>query len=533
MYALALSIGHNSSAIAIKDGEILGGYEEERFTGKKADSAFPLNSILELNKRFRLPSDTEICVSHWFPDGKLTPESKYFSLKSLMDLFPNGEIYTLSEEFTHHDAHMLSARAFAGRFPTDHHVFVIDGFGSFGECVTVYKDNQVISQVSGYMNSVGLFYQYATAFCGMKMHQDEYKMLAYETHLSEEASIATILLMNEYIDHFSALQWRRMVNESKPCTTLDGLKETQAMVDKTLRGFLAKFSDDYVQERRKRIFVSYFAQRHLQNIIYTIVISANPKNLIVAGGVFLNVKINHMLCNTVPGLFCAMPLSGDQGAGLGVYQRYFGDLKWPNHLFWGPRDLNINALLKVPGITRTTCGDATYNALYQGLRKNGFVNLVRGNMEFGPRALCNTSTLALPKPGIAAEINRINDRTNEMPFAMVVTPSQLKGLFYDTEKVHKSLEYMIMARKFRTGYQVGREGGAHYYPLSNSYTCRPQVTTDPLMVRLLDEFGPLINTSWNYHGVPIVRSTEDVMYTHKKESEKSESEFTTVIEEKE
>ena len=38
------------------------------------------------------------------------------------------------------------------------------------------------------------------------------------------------------------------------------------------------------------------------------------------------------------------------------------------------------------------------------------------------------------------------------------------------------------------------------------------------MIReLCAEFGPLINTSWNYHGVPIVYNTDQIEYTHVRE----------------
>ena len=50
-YALAISLGHNSSAIAIRDGEILGGYEEERFTQVKSDSSFPIQSIKSISSK--------------------------------------------------------------------------------------------------------------------------------------------------------------------------------------------------------------------------------------------------------------------------------------------------------------------------------------------------------------------------------------------------------------------------------------------------------------------------------------------------
>ena len=45
-YILGIACGyHDSSAALIKDGRVLGAVEEERFTGVKHDSTFPINTI--------------------------------------------------------------------------------------------------------------------------------------------------------------------------------------------------------------------------------------------------------------------------------------------------------------------------------------------------------------------------------------------------------------------------------------------------------------------------------------------------------
>ena len=53
-YILGIACGyHDSSAALIKDGRVLGAVEEERFTGIKHDSSFPVNTIkwlLDYNK---------------------------------------------------------------------------------------------------------------------------------------------------------------------------------------------------------------------------------------------------------------------------------------------------------------------------------------------------------------------------------------------------------------------------------------------------------------------------------------------------
>ena len=113
--ALALTLGHNSSAVLIQDGEIIAGYEQERFSAKKSDSAFPKDAIKELALRYDLPSDTTVCVGHWFLDHQLPPANKYWDPDYIKQMFPDGEILSLDSQFSHHDSHLEAAMVFAGK----------------------------------------------------------------------------------------------------------------------------------------------------------------------------------------------------------------------------------------------------------------------------------------------------------------------------------------------------------------------------------------------------------------------------------
>ena len=529
MFALILTLGHNSSAILVEDGNILAGYEEERLSGEKSDSRFPINAIRKIIQIYgnKLPDDINICTSHWFLDGNLPDEdNKYWNRSILKEFFPEAKYYGLNiDEITHHHAHALSAQVFAGEnFPKNYHILVMDGFGTEGECMTMYERRsdytlKKTGYVYGFMQSLGLLYQYATDFCKMKMHQHEYKMLAYETHITELISKENIGIVNNRVDQWVNPFIRDCVSNSAKEVSLLPLELTHRLTDLLLLAYLASMKQlcniDVSDIRNVRILVAYFVQRTVEKVVGSIVMHHHPENLLVVGGLFYNVKLNSLLCDMVPGKFCVMPLAGDQGAGLGVYQYHFGDLKWPGHLFWGTRDLRFDSSVK--GMIKTY--HHTRDLIADDLRADKIVNLVRGSMEFGPRALCNTSTFALPTLVNAEIINTMNDRTNEMPFALVVTEDQAKDLFEDIDKVHRSLEYMIVTRRFKKDKQTGLEGGAHYYPLQDLYTCRPQITNDPLMVSLLEEFGPLINTSFNYHGQPIVYDRESIESAHRSESE--------------
>ena len=523
-YDLAISLGHNSSAVLIKDGKVLGGYEEERFTGLKADSVFPIQSITELRDRFDLPKDTNAYVSHWFIDAQLPASNKYWKPEVLRDLFPNGSVDSLTADFTHHDAHLESAMVFAGKdFAPTYHAIVADGFGNFGECISIYEVTggayRILHRVFGFEKSMGMLYQYATAYMGMKMHNHEYKMLAYEVHLQEvleywEMEMLKEMALEQARSYLKAMNQFTITNQYDPVTDLSALPNVQHQINEALTAVLVKLDMVNASEYDKRVVISWYVQHVVEAVIVTLAKMYGAKNLLVVGGLFYNVKLNHLLAQELSGRLCAMPLAGDQGAALGVYSAFRGDLEWPSHLFWGHRKLNFQVVHEVQGLYAFDSEEQAMPYVYETIKQRGWVNLVRGAMEYGPRALCNTTTLAIPDPKVTQDINRANDRTMEMPFAPVVTESQARDRFSGVDKIHKSLEYMIVTRNYAPGRQEGMMGAAHFYPQENVYTGRPQITADPMMVALLNEFGPMVNTSFNFHGVPIVRSPKQIVHTH-------------------
>lgn len=504
MQSLILTLGHNSSAILVEDGNIICGYENERLTGIKSDSQFPALAILEINNYYPM-DNPDIYISHWFLDG-LLPENdkKHLDTDFIKSHFPRSNLFSLTpRRFTHHDAHMLSAEVFAGdTFPEDHHTLVIDGFGTHGECISLYHNRHLMKRITGFHNSVGLMYQYATDFCGLKMHQDEYKLLGYESHITEVYPDLTKL--NRYIDYVTDF-FDMSITLDYAEKSLDVLSYIKDKVNQQLIRFLADNTEPHHREFEKRVLVSYFVQRHLESIVCGIIQAFQPKNLILAGGTFYNVKLNHLISKYVDNI-CVMPLAGDQGAGLGVYEYYNGDLKWPGHVFWGKRDFTYSEENKTDEIVKA-------------LNFHGVVNLIHGPMEFGPRALGHTSTLAVPTPYFTNLINSMNNRSTIMPMGLIVTEDQAKYLFEDIDKVHKSLEYMIITREFKPNKHLGLEGGALHYPQTDTWTCRPQITKDPMLVGILERFGPLINTSANYHGQPIVCTIDQIKYMIEKQIE--------------
>lgn len=523
--SLVLTLGHNASAIVVKNGQILGGYEEERFSKVKSDSSFPIQSINRLMYRFGKHFD-DVCIGHWFTSGMISA-NKYIDSDVIKNL--TGTVHSIQVGLTHHDSHLLSAKVFADYydFPKNCLAIVADGFGTFGECITLYDCNntghKVINRFFGYGKSLGMLYQYATAYLDMKMHNHEYKMLGYEAHIDQVLSPEKIKTLGEMILG-DASKWvkdfyRETIDkDTDPVVNKAALAATQHEIANRLDGVLEKLEITGYSLLEKRIVIAYYVQGIVEAVMLSLINLHKPKNLLVVGGLFYNVKLNSLLADNVQ-RFCVMPLAGDQGAGLGVYHGIHGDLKWPGHLAWGHRNLSN---IEGSGIVTVNEDDAL-QVIAEEIIKNKMVNVVRGSMEFGPRSLCNTATLAIPDMDVVEKINEMNDRTTVMPMAPAMSCEQVSTMLEDTDKIVGSLEYMIVTRKVKPEFVDKMKGASHEYSLHGYSTCRPQEIkrSDELMSDLTDTFGPLINTSFNYHGVPIAFEKETIEYSHNMQNLKS------------
>ena len=528
--SLVLTLGHNASAILVEDGQILAGYEEERFTNIKSDSQFPIRSINEIEKLFGSTHYDDVCVGHWFTAGLLLNQ-KYLDMDAIRQR--SDTVNSISQTLTHHDSHHLSAAAFAKAydFPETYTSIVADGFGTFGECISIYSVDKggyrLTRRIFGYGNSLGMLYQYATAYMGMKMHNHEYKMLGYEAHITEVLSDERIRDLDDMVVTEAQKRVKRMLNyevdrDTDIVVNKSALAATQHKVGELLDSILLALDLNVADRHNHREIISYFVQGVVERVMGSIVELYRPANLLVSGGLFYNVKLNHKLADMVE-KFCVMPRAGDQGAGLGVYQAYHGDLEWPMHLFWGHRTLrNVQG----SGIVNVANEYDAADVMQKQLRENGMVNIVRGAMEFGPRSLCNTATIALPNMATVERINKMNDRTTVMPMAPAMTRQWAEQNLAGCDKIVGSLEYMIATRNIASN---DAPGASHFYPLTGRSTCRPQIISDNdwLMNDLLGEFGPLINTSFNYHGVPIVFDAPSIQFSH--EQQNKVDRITTVV----
>jgi len=541
---LLITLGHNASAILTDShNRIIAGYEEERINRVKSSSQFPQLAIEECLKRTEGSEFEYLYVSHWFDDFDFATNGfsdKHWNAAYVRDLCDKTglKLVTLTPQFTHHDAHAWAARAFFEAHSTaldGIHICVADGFGNKEEVFSIYKwkphsdSMQLVHRVYGYENSLGLLYQYATSYCGMKENQDEYKFLGYETWVDE------VLTNKEIQDlQLEAIRWaekyRANVGEqstNKTYINVDRLVQVKANLwaqfDSVIYKITGKNKNDFNHGDLRRI-IGHFVQCIIENYYADVIEEFSIDNIIVTGGLHYNVKLNNHILSKIPGEFCATPLAGDQGAAVGLMRYHQNSVLGLDSLLWGHRDLFVpcdNGAEFKPGHFYFDNKQSYISFVVSQLKQNKIVNTVTGSMEFGPRALCNTTTLALPTEENVATINSLNGRDTVMPMAPVMLKQYADAFFSnnDINRVAGSLDYMILTLDYHPTVDVNRfRGVMHPYPKFSGkygYSGRPQMIEanniqpiSNILRALYPDHPALINTSLNVHGVPIVYSAQ-------------------------
>lgn len=571
---LLITLGHNSSAIFVDNSSFeetekscIIGYEEERLSRIKADSQFPIDAINEIkyNVGLNRMKGCEILISHWFNfTGAETP-NKYITLQDINMLKEiSTNIKLVNKDFTHHDAHAYSAYEFRDYFKKQEgnipvYCIVADGFGNNEEVLSIYrrdtgKKPELVKRFYGYEKSLGLFYQYATSFVGMKENQDEYKFLGYEAHISkvfydkeiqilaEESDKIVENFKNAYSSDDIKLSFAGICGRE---INYDKLTETKENWHKLFADILIKlgFDKNAFTNSAARIAIAFVVQRTVEKVINCIVASFGIKYLCLAGGLFYNVKLNNSILTSltdVDGNLSIMPLAGDQGAAIGMYAAEEDTPQFPfRTLAIGTRRLyNINKFAdnenifveQIPHIGDTESLRCLVSEIADHIADGRIVNIVYGNMEFGPRALCNTSSVFLPNAELTAENNANNKRNEVMPCAPVCTPFAAANLFSKDElkRVIGSLNFMICTLHYTKPHSNIYDGVMHNETLSTKYTGRPQIVqVDSFMHKLLSrvqnitDMKCLVNTSFNNHGNPIVFDTADIISNHKMQCERA------------
>ncbi len=306
------------------------------------------------------------------------------------------------------------------------------------------------------------------------------------------------------------------VNEPIPYTLVDGTLTYTGPVGRERVAWLR----EELLPRYGRADVSAWAQDLLErftiDVARTWLRKTGLGSLVVAGGVFANVKLNQHLheLDEVERLF-VYPNMGDGGLSLGAICETQGFQPKPiQHVFLGEAytDEQIAATLTRAGLSFEPMADPE-KTVAELLAKDLVVGRFHGAMEWGPRALGNRSILVRAvDPQITGRLNKMLTRSDFMPFAPALPAEDAELYCHGVEAARFTAEFMTVC--FRCTERMHLEHGPVVHV---DGTARAQLVNrenNPTFHRILMELkalvgsGVVLNTSFNIHEEPIIRTPE-------------------------
>lgn len=530
---LGLSLGFNSSACVYSNKRgVLAAISQERLNGQKNTKELPLDAAVKCCELAGIRNVHKIFISH-YENIEDTYFEKYGEKYQVIAedwqtaivnyLFINNidvddqEI----ERINHHAAHAASTFAFYGAPEYGDIVITSDGFGDgFSGTIVRNGDIRPLSVVR-LKNSVGLVYQFVTGALGYKEHQHEGKITGLAAfgepkYLADFNALYNVSENENFID-FKSQNYDVEHEESAIIDFDDFLKLKKAIYslvnDLLVEGAEPKDIAATVQEWSEQITCNWIKR----------IVNEHENNCYLAGGLFANVKINQRIKDL--GIFenvYVCPAMGDEGTAVGAAIYYEEDIKKisPNqcgsvadeaivYQLFNKLCTNKNAY-KIHNIE----DDQLLSSwIAKQLASDRIVCLVKGKMEFGPRALCHRSILYNCN---TKETNTwLNDklgRTEFMPFAPVTREEVADDLFKNLDGGRDSAKHMTMTFDCTDEFVRDYPAACHV-----DNTARPQIvsrTEDPFIWSVLERYQEftgkkaLINTSFNLHNNPIIESTE-------------------------
>jgi carbamoyltransferase len=560
---------HDSAAALVADGRIEYAAQEERFTRRKHDAAFPREAVRNcLETTGVRPGQIDLVAFYAKPfltferllETYLAFAPRGFSsFRQALPLWLKEKLFQkalLVRELgallgpsdwqnrlifsEHHLSHAASAF-----FPSPFEraaVLTMDGVGEWATTSLALgngKKLEVVREIH-FPHSLGLLYSAFTSYTGFKVNSGEYKVMglapygeptyleAIKEHLIDVKEDGSFRLNLDYFDY---------------CT---GLTMTSERFD-ALFGGPPRKAEARLTQRDLDLAASIQAitEEIVLKLGRSIATETGEKHLCLAGGVALNCVANGKLARSRSfERIWVQPAAGDAGGALGAalvaahmahgQERPTGAPDGMGGAYLGPSyaQADVERRLKAAGAAFDCVDDETLIARCAAALAGGqALGWHQGRMEFGPRALGARSILGDPRsPGMQKLLNlKVKFRESFRPFAPSVLREDVAEWFaLDGDSPYMSLVADVLDRH-RIAVTDEQEALFGIDRLNVPRSSIPAVThvdgsariqtvhreTHPRYHALISRFKALtgcpvvVNTSFNVRGEPIVCTPED------------------------
>lgn len=563
---------HDSAAALLIDGTVVAAAQEERFTRKKHDPAFPGNAVEFCLHRAGIGvSELDYVVFYEKPLVKFERLLETYlafaprgfrSFAMAIPVWLREKLYQNRELrkrlagadrakflFTeHHESHAASAF-----FPCpfdEAAILTLDGVGEWATTTwgTGRQNKIELHQEIRFPHSLGLLYSAVTYHCGFRVNSGEYKLMGlapYGKPVYAEAIRKHLINIREdgsfWMDmkYFNYCQGLTMTN--RHFSDLVGFSPRQAEAELRQCHMDLAASVQLVTEE-----IVLAISRHVQA-------QTGLRNLVLAGGVALNCVANGRLLREGPfDDVWVQPASGDAGGAIGAAlftwhqllnrPRESRDIDSQSGSLLGPEysAAEIEGFLQRAG-AKYSCHEteeALLSHVSELLAEERVVGWFQGRMEYGPRALGARSIIGDPRsPRMQSVMNlKIKYRESFRPFAPIVLREEA-GKWFDISDSHES-PYMLVVADVLDERRVPLDSKQQAVMTEATdlrervnvprsvipavthvdYSARLQTVDrvrNPRLHGLLTQFHNqtgcpvLVNTSFNVRGEPIVSSPED------------------------
>jgi len=574
MKILSITLEKCSGCAVLIDDKIVFSTSEERYSRIKSDSSFPKNSINDalsfsglkgtdfdkiiicgnklsvlaplMNEYSTFSVDDQIRAmeEYWYPNlvlGKNKSFLEVFKDKINLEQFPfNTEIgkrfdvSKLHNPYTEEDGKNVSnffkqiiasflgveqekiihmehdwchaAYALYGSPIRDDNTLIVtaDAWGDdLSGTLSVYsKEKGQIERVKEYNHKdfqLARIYRYTTLVLKMLANEHEYKVMGLASYYNGPITEKVEKVFDKMLQS-------------------DGLefifnKDILDIYD-YLKNNLKNFRFDHIAAG-----LQSFTEKILVNWFSNAISRYNAKNVVFSGGVSMNVKAN-MKISQIPKIekFFVCGAGTDETLPIGACYHWaemngikpkpLDTLYLGSNAVYDEKDISSLAQYTIKKFN-------SEEQILEQILENKIVAVCRGKMEMGQRALGNRSIIADPRTRSNVEKinNSIKKRDFWMPFAPVILEEYQDLLIQNPKKIDSP--FMTIAFETKDGKNKF-PAGVH----QADGTARAQLLKkehNPILWNLIFKFyektgiPALLNTSFNLHGEPIVRTIHDAL----------------------